>query len=470
MTKDGTGSLVLTADSAYSGGTTIAVGALQLGNGGTSGSITGDIVDNGALLFNRSDSLTVAGVITGSGSVSQIGSGTTILTGANSFGGGTTISAGILQLGAGGTAGSITGDVVNNAALVFNRSDEVTFASLVSGTGRVEQAGLGTTVLTGANSYTGGTTISGGALQLGNGGTSGSITGDVLNNGVLVFDRSDTVTFGGLVSGSGGVQQAGGGTTVLTGGNSYTGVTNVAAGTLLIDGDQSGATGLTSVASGATLGGMGIIGGSAAIADGGTLAAGSNGVGALTINGNLVLGSGSQLAFELGQANVPGGPLNDLVNVGGDLLLDGAINVTQSAGGSFGPGVYRVINYAGTLTDNGLTVGSLPSGTAFVQTAIANQVNLVNTAGLTLNFWDGAAGPKNDGTIQGGNGTWVLGGGQNNWTEVNGAVNADYAQGSFAIFQGTGGTVTVTIAVVTSRAAGMQFTVDGYTIAGGPLA
>ena len=32
-----------------------------------------------------------------------------------------------------------------------------------------------------------------------------------------------------------------------------------------------------------------------------------------------------------------------------------------------------------------------------MQTSIANQVNLVNTTGLTLNFWDGDAGPKNDG-------------------------------------------------------------------------
>ncbi|KRC81475.1 autotransporter-associated beta strand repeat-containing protein [Sphingomonas sp. Root241] len=469
LTKQGAGSLVLTADSAYGGGTTIAAGMLQLGNGGTTGSITGDIVDNGALLLNRSDSLTLAGTITGSGSVSQIGSGTTILTGANSYGGGTTISAGILQLGAGGTTGSITGDVVDNAALVFDRSDQVTFANVISGTGRVEQAGPGTTILTGANTYTGGTTISAGTLQLGNGGTSGSIAGDVLDNGLLVLDRSDTMTFGGTISGGGALIQVGTGTTILTGGNSYTGATSVTAGTLLIEGDQSGATGLTSVVSGATLGGTGIVGGNVSVADGGTLAAGSNGVGALTINGNLVLGSGSQLAFEFGQASVSGGPLNDLVNVGGNLTLDGTIDVTQAPGGSFGPGVYRVINYAGTLTDNGLTVGSLPSGTAFVQTAVANQVNLVNTAGLTLNFWDGAAGPKNDGTIQGGNGIWVLGGGANNWTEVNGAVNADYAQGSFAIFQGTGGTVTVDNSGGNVLSAGMQFTVGGYTIVGQPL-
>ena len=273
-----------------------------------------------------------------------------------------------------------------------------------------------------------------------------------------------------MISGTGAVNHNGGGTTIFTGNNSYSGATNVNAGTLLVNGNQSGATGLTSVASGATLGGAGTIGGNVTIADGGALAAGSNGVGTLAVNGNLSLGNTSQLNFEFGQANVPGGPLNDLVNVGGNLTLDGVVNVTQTAGGSFGPGVYRLFNYGGALTNNGLTVGSVPVGTqAFVQTALANQVNLVNTAGLTLNFWDGAAGPKNDSAIQGGNGIWRIGGAANDWTDVNGAVNADYAQDSFAIFQGTGGTVTVDNVGGNVLAAGMQFTTNGYVIAGGPL-
>ena len=39
------GTLILSGDSTYTGGTTIAAGTLQLGNGGTSGSITGDVVN-----------------------------------------------------------------------------------------------------------------------------------------------------------------------------------------------------------------------------------------------------------------------------------------------------------------------------------------------------------------------------------------------------------------------------------------
>ena len=487
----GSGATILTGTNIYSGGTTISAGTLQLGNGGATGSIIGNVANNGALLFNRSNAYQFDGTITGSGSVSQTGNGTTTLIAANSYSGGTTISAGTLRVSSdnnlGAASGSLTinaGTLNTTATMASNRAVNLTgngtfltdpattlsLGGLISGAGRLTKSGTGTLVMTADNVYTGGTTISAGTLQIGNGGATGGIIGDMLNNGALVLNRSDSLAMAGIISGGGSVTQSGSGTTILSGNNSYAGATSVNAGTLLVNGNQSGATGLTTIASGATLGGAGTIGGNVTIANGGILSAGSGGVGALSINGNLALGSGSQLNFEFGQANVPGGPLNDLVNVGGDLTLDGVVNVTQPVGGSFGPGVYRMFNYSGALTDNGATVGVLPGGSAgFIQTAISNQVNLVNTAGLTLNFWDGAGGPKNDGVIQGGNGVWRLANGANDWTEVNGAVNADYAQDSFAIFQGTGGTVTVDNGGGNILTSGMQFTASGYVIDGDML-
>jgi len=232
VTQQGSGTTVLTANHAYTGGTTINAGTLQLGDGGSSGSVVGDVTDNGALVFNRSDNTTFGGLISGSGSVTQQGTGTTVLTANNSYTGGTTIRAGTLQLGNGGASGSIVGDVTNNGALVFDRSDVLTFAGTISGSGAVTQQGTGTAVLTGNNSYTGGTTLQAGVLQLGNGGTSGSIVGDVVDNGRLIFDRADTVTFPGVIAGAGSVKQLGSGTTILTGNNTYTGGTVIANGAL----------------------------------------------------------------------------------------------------------------------------------------------------------------------------------------------------------------------------------------------
>ena len=241
LAQIGTGTTILTANNTYTGGTTISAGTLQLGNGGTSGGIVGNVTDNGTLAFNRSDVVTFPGLVSGTGSLAQIGTGTTILTANNTYTGGTTISAGTLQLGNGGTSGGIIGNVTDNGALAFNRSDVVTFPGLVSGTGSLAQIGTGTTILTANNTYTGGTTISAGTLQLGNGGTSGGIVGNVADNGALVFNRSDVVTFPGLVSGTGSLAQIGTGTTILTANNTYTGGTTISAGTLQLgNGGTSG--------------------------------------------------------------------------------------------------------------------------------------------------------------------------------------------------------------------------------------
>ena len=160
------GALILSAANTYTGGTTISGGTLQLGNGGATGSIVGDVTNNGTLAFDRSDEIVFPGVISGGGAVSQLGSGGTILTADSSYTGGTTIASGFLQLGLGGTTGGIVGDVVDNGTLVFDRGDEVTFAGVISGAGGVAQAGSGTTILTGASTYLGGTKIVGGPCSL----------------------------------------------------------------------------------------------------------------------------------------------------------------------------------------------------------------------------------------------------------------------------------------------------------------
>jgi len=97
LTKSGTGKWVLTGNNTYSGGTTNADGTLQVGSGGASGSLgSGAVVNNGILLFNRSDNVTLTNVIIGTGSLVQYGSGTLKLAAANTYGGTTTVSNGTL--------------------------------------------------------------------------------------------------------------------------------------------------------------------------------------------------------------------------------------------------------------------------------------------------------------------------------------------------------------------------------------
>ena len=427
LTKVGAGTLTLTGTNTYTGGTTIGGGTLQIGAGGTTGSIVGNVTDNALLVFARSDTPTYGGVISGVGGILQAGPGTLVLTGADVYTGGTTVTAGTLQIGDGGTTGSIAGDVTDNAVLAFARSDTVTYGGVVSGPGALSQAGPGTLVLTGADTYTGGTTIALGTLQIGAGGTTGSIFGDVADKATLAFAHGDTLTYGGVISGSGGLDQIGSGTLNLTGASTYAGATTVQAGRLAVNGSLGNTA--VAVASGATLGGSGTIAGDVTIADGGILAPGNSPgiitVGSLTLTPGANGSTGSLLDYELGTIAAGNGPTSDLTNVTRNLTLVGTLNVTDAGG--FTSGSYRIFNYGGALTNDGLAIGTYPAGyTGVVQTIIPNQINLVVALPTApVQFWDGALLAGN-GTIAGGTGVWTNN--LTNWTDANGTNNAAWSR------------------------------------------
>ena len=101
----GPGAVVLAASNSYTGGTTIASGTLQLGNGGSTGSVLpgSAIVDNGTLAFNRSNYVSQGAdfspaAIAGTGGVAQLGAGTLNLTGSNTYAGVTAVNQGTLLL------------------------------------------------------------------------------------------------------------------------------------------------------------------------------------------------------------------------------------------------------------------------------------------------------------------------------------------------------------------------------------
>ncbi|HCN95635.1 MAG TPA: autotransporter outer membrane beta-barrel domain-containing protein, partial [Leclercia sp.] len=540
--KEGNEILTLTGDSTFTGGTKINAGSLQLGNGGTSGAVTGNInIDNkdSSLIFNHSNNRTSNNTISGTGGVVKEGTGELILTGENTYEGGTAINAGTLavnnddKLGDesgpltfdGGTLKFLTGfDVIKATRDITLNSkggtlDTNGISSMISqvmrGVGGLTKTGAGTLTLTGVNTYTGLTTLSDGDLVLQN---KGAVAGNIkLNNAdsTLYFNNTDDVTYKSVISGLGRMTKNGANILKLTGNNTWTGNTLVSSGMLIVNGDQSkndsdavGKIMTTTVKSGATLGGQGIIGGDVVIESGAILSPGdyvngaSSAKDSLDINGSLILRKGSVSDFQLGQTHVPGGDLNDLVNVTGDLTLGGTLNVSEPEDGSFGPGVYRLFNYGGTLYnadggkynlasesgDKTLIFGKFADNNTanhYLQTILKNQVNLINTNGLNLQFWDGDANAdgqhgdekvEGNGKIEGGNGVWTSSEATveaNKWTSHNGEKNAPWAQKAFAVFAGENGIVEVFsdvqsgVEVQPVKVSGMQFLTDGYEIVNG---
>ncbi|WP_245290565.1 autotransporter-associated beta strand repeat-containing protein [Rhodopseudomonas sp. AAP120] len=478
--KVGSGTLTLTGNSIYTGGTTISAGTLQIGDGGTTGSITGDIVNNATLAFDRAGALEVAGNISGSGQLTKDGSGTVVLTGTNTYTGGTTINAGTLQIGDGGTTGSIVGNIVNDGALVFARSDSTGLGnSVISGTGSVTLLGTTALLLAGAQTYTGGTTISSGSfLQIGSGGTTGSLVGNVVNNGILEFARIDDHSFNGAISGTGQLRvfSNGNGTFTLTGANTYTGGTRVSNGTLQIgNGGTSGsivgnvdnrgtlafnrsdAIGFGGVISGSgnlTKLGAGTLSltGASTYTGGTTISAGTLQIGDGGTSGSLAgnISNSATLAFNRSDATSFGGVVSGSGQVikrgAGNLSLAGISSYTGgttveagslSVNGSIASSSLTTVNAGAALGGNGTVGTTLINGGAL---APGNSIGTLNVSG-NLTFTAASSymvevSPTNADRVNV-SGTATLGGA---------TVNASFASGGYVdrqytIVNATGGVV-----------------------------
>jgi len=332
LTKAGAQTLTLTGANTYSGGTTISEGTLSVGAGANTGNGlgTGGVTNNAALVFNHTNNLTVANNISGTGSLTKSAAGTLTLSGNNTYSGDTVLNnAAKISVSSDANLGSGTNITINqNATLYttasFATSKQITLAAAagsqdisvdtgttltlngkVTGSAAVPLriAGGGTVVYAAANDHTTGTTvINGSKLKISGAGilgaTSSALTlnsssadlgGTAQTIGALKFiGVSSQLSNGNITVTSIDVQNTAGnarieanlhgigaaftktnnGIATLTGTNDYTGATTVSLGTLLINGDNSGATGLVTVAAAAILGGNGTVGADIQFADG----------------------------------------------------------------------------------------------------------------------------------------------------------------------------------------------------------
>jgi len=265
LEKSGAGNLTVTAANTYAGGTTVSEGVLQIGAGGTTGSISGNIENNAALVFNRSNDLTFAGIISGSGNLTKLGAGILTFTNINTYTGATFINAGTLTVmgGISGPGGLVTvaaGATLNGSGtlareVTVNPGGTLANSLVLAGPVTLSNqqsvgavAGGNATAASGqqlnVTTATGGTidssagtasveTLEGATMNTGNWGA--TVTN--LNSGTVNTSGGSVVAqqgnFNGIITGSGGLTKTGSGILTLSSANSYSGSTIVSDGTLI---------------------------------------------------------------------------------------------------------------------------------------------------------------------------------------------------------------------------------------------
>ncbi len=322
---DGSGTLELLIDgSGHSGDTIVNSGTLRLVN---TADLKGMIADD--FFINNGSTLEIESSVGGANRSTLLND--SIFTFDSNGGGNIDFVSGnhLAQTGSTGTARFVTtggsqntitssaGGFINPQGSanhvrfdVADGTDDVDLAvsvTITNGTWRKD--GAGTLSITSTNSQvaaSGAININEGTFEIGGNGQirstgqtggSGIVTTAINNEGIFKHNSTADQTVSGAISGTGALTKDNTGTLTLSGTNTYTGTTTVSAGTLVINGDNSGATGAVTVASGATLAGHGTIGGSTTIS--GTHAVGDSAVGTQTFTSDLSYSAGATVQWEL---------------------------------------------------------------------------------------------------------------------------------------------------------------------------
>ena len=395
--------------------------------GNLQGPVSGDLIIN---QNNTSNSLTISSIIINNTatSVTKSGAGTLILNAANTYTGTTFLNAGTLQVGNvtglgavaaplqinGGTLQLATDASVSPYPTTINRNAQINAGRATAGAGITNTLGtlninFGSTLTVSPGVNVNANTVYGvsfGNVTVANTATTNSVAGaptfTVNNNGTAIgtltfagtfnnggytpiFNGAGNVTATGVISGAGGLSMNGTGTLSLNGGNTFTGVTTLTNGAIVL-GNASGLGASASASliqsSGTTLNLNNLSPTIANLNGSGVINSGVAGSPILTINnatdnayaGTIVNGTGTAVGFTKGAA--------------GTMVLTGAN--TYSGATTVTGGVLRL--QAGGTAALSDSTPIVPVGGVFEYAGAAGAASAETVGALTLNSSTTGAG------------------------------------------------------------------------------
>ena len=345
LNKTGSGNLTFSQ-----GGTSAAASAFNI-QGGTVTATTSSLpsasisLSGGDLAIEQDFAGTISRQLSGTGRLIKSGSGVlTISRFDNSFTGGVVVNAGTVKVGAGGAlpsfspasvASGATLDLNGNSVMLgylagagsvqlgaanlkfYGSTTPQAFSGSIIGTGSVSLESAYRQALTGNNTFSGGLSILAGTLEVASASSLGSanltISGGALATTATfstaksialatypsssgTIDVLDTTTLGwsGVISGGGALVKAGAGTLTLSGANTYTGTTTVAAGVIETTSSTALGTGSVVVNQDAVLRLKSAIANQVTMENGGTLS-GNGSAGSVTLKSGGFIGPGDGL-------------------------------------------------------------------------------------------------------------------------------------------------------------------------------
>ncbi len=431
LTQAGGGTLILTGNNTYSGGTNLNGGILNINNDAALGNAAGVITFNGGavaatlqtatgITSNRGIALnnsgtfdtqglnsTLNGTIVGNGSLNILGSGKVTITGTNFYANGTSFQTGILSINNSAALGtgainfnggtlqttvaniSITSMTLNTATDTLDtQGNSVNLPADIGGSGTLNIINdTPTTVLSfgGNNSWSGGTVFNTGILNVGYSAALGLSSS--LGSGPITFNggtlqTSSTMTISNLITlnAAGGSFDTQGNLSILAGVISGVGgLTNVSTGTLTITGANT-YTGVTTLSSGTiNVNNSAALGTNSIIFNGGILQFGAG----TTLANNMTLTQTATIDTNGGTNDTLTGNLS---GAGGLTKINGGIlTLIPSVANTYG-GATNVLG--GTLQLGG--AGAVPTGTALT---VANGATFdMQSFTQTVASYDGSGG------------------------------------------------------------------------------